>query len=372
MAQSIPAIEEICSVALASHPDLTTQRESLSAARRALHDQVIAHNQQCPNGMSESLAQYPGCMKEKASLQSAMHEHIASTESFNSSVRAACTASHSPDPAPKTPERQYTFAGNGLILGTGAIVYAHRQPGEPEKRMCAAIQQQAAVAHKDYGAGVDCKHYDFVLGMASALDEFTDLKNRVAFDDLSNGKFSADGQLLYDKLRGKQFDELGCHSNGAMLCLAALENEDVKATNVVLYGPQVTRESLEMWDQLVRDHKVNSVKVFINENDIVPGVSISYGDARKMNVLAAPNEPSLIEIESLKRTINETSPRLMVQSFPCSFDSSDPVKCHAIAMYRSKVNCTGKSSGRAVAGTHLAGQADLPEPPLPCEALGAK
>jgi hypothetical protein len=390
LAQSIPAIEEICPGAVSSNPGLAAQRDALVAARAALHARVTAHNQACPNEMPESLPVYPECMQEKAQLQAAIHSHIADTEAFNRLSKSSCVAAPAPEAA-----RVYTPAGNGLILGTGAIVYAHREKGEPEQRMCDAIHHQSVVAHKDYDASVDCSHYQFVLGMASSLDEFTDLTNRVTFDDLASGKFTADTQILYDKLRGKQFDELGCHSNGAMICLAALENNDVKATNVILYGPQVTRESLAMWDQLVRDGRVTSVKVFVNEGDIVPGVSIAYKDSKDIqrpsgmnppvkssdsgvttaDVVAtgaalAYNEP-LFEIDQLKRTINESAPRIEVQSFPCTFDLNDPVKCHVMSMYRSTTGCTGKSSGRLVPGTHLPGQHDdLPEPPLPCSEIG--
>ncbi len=289
-------------------------------------------------------------------------------------------------------ERQYKPVGKGLILGLGAIVYAHREAGEPEQRMCEALKQQARVSHKDYSAGVDCSRYNFVLGMASSLDLFTDLTNRVAFDDLTNGRFSAQEQLLYEKLRGKQFDELGCHSNGAMLCLAALENQDIRADHVVLYGPEVTRESLEMWNKLVQDARVKSVKVYLNENDPVPGAAIAYADLKKsqhasgVSLKSYPSvdnavlrgakagavvasDTGLFQIQSLKRTINETSPRLLVQSFPCNLAMSTG-GCHVMSMYRSTVNCTGKSSGNTVPGTRLHGQDDLPEPPLPCNAIG--
>jgi hypothetical protein len=290
-------------------------------------------------------------------------------------------------------ERHYKPAGNGLILGLGAIVYAHRESGEPAQRMCDAIKQQARVAHKDYGAGADCNRYNFVLGMASSLDLYTDLWNRVAFDDLANGRFSAQEQLLYEKLRGKQFDELGCHSNGAMLCLAALENEDIQADQVVLYGPQVTRESLQMWNKLVQDRRVKSVKIYLNENDPVPGAAIAFADVLKSQPAAGASlksyptadnaavhgatatavmatDTGLFQVESLKRTINETSPRLLVQTFPCKLAMSTG-GCHVMSMYRSKVNCTGKSSGNSVPGTALRGKDDLPEPPLPCGAIGA-
>jgi hypothetical protein len=269
----------------------------------------------------------------------------------------------------RSAERHYTPAGNGLIGGTAWVVYASREPGKPAKRMCDQIKQQAKLAGSALDASVDCEHYDFVLGMAISLDKFTDLKNRVAFDDLTNGQFSAHEQGLYDKLRGKQFAELGCHSNGAMLCLAALENADVKADHVVLYGPQVTRESLRMWDQLVRTGKVHSVKVYLNENDMVPELAIAYAD-QIGGVLDVRDLP-LFAIGSLKRTINEASPRLLVQTFPCSRDRFS-FECHFLEMYKLKVNCTGKSSGKAVPGTGLHGKDDLPEPSLPCEAIGSK
>jgi len=294
-------------------------------------------------------------------------------------------ALNSPSPH-KGIERQYTYAGNGLIAGTSWSLYASRKPGEPEQRMCDAIKHQAKLARSSYDLGVDCTRYQFVLGMAASLDWSTDLKSRVVFDELTNGQFSANEQSLYDKLRGKQFDELGCHSNGAMICLAALENEDIKAEHVVLYGPQVTRESLEMWDKLVRFRRVKSVKVYINENDIVPGVSIAFADLKETQahqVVGAAVSPGgygaakvieeapLFEIDSLKRTINETSPRLLVETFPCARDRLS-FECHAMSMYKSKVNCTGKSSGKAVPGTALHGKDELPEPPLPCEAIGSK
>lgn len=268
-------------------------------------------------------------------------------------------------PAPET-ERRYSFAGNGLIGGTAWTVFASRSPGESAKRMCNVIKQQAKLAASDFDAGADCERYQFVLGMATSIDPFTDLTHRVAFDDLTNGRFSATQQGLYDKLRGKQFDELGCHSNGAMICLAALANGDAKATNVLLYGPQVTRESLTMWNELVRKGRVKSVKVYINENDIVPGVSIAFADFLSNKPLG--RDFPLFQIDSLRRTINEVSPRLLIQTFPCSRDKFS-LGCHFMTMYKLKVSCTGKSSGKTVSGTGFHGQDDLPEPPLPCDAI---
>jgi hypothetical protein len=119
-----------------------------------------------------------------------------------------------------------------------------------------------------------------------------------------------------------------------MLCLAALENEDVKADHVVLYGPQVTRETLSMWDQLVRDGRVKSVKVYINENDMIPALAICYADHKNHDENTGKN--NFLNVESLKRMINETSPKLLVQTFPCSF-SKLSFDCHEMARYKANV-----------------------------------
>jgi hypothetical protein len=359
-AQAIPAIAEIPDGI--SRPDLVAERASLESERGSLRSRVLAQKAEC-GSVEENTGAWQTCVQLRAQLQSEMQAHIARTNAFNAKLSQAQIAE--PVKLDTPSERKYTFAGNGLIAGTTWTVFASRKLDEPEQRMCDIIRQQSKLAGAPY-EGVDCKRYQFVLGMAVSVDAFTDLKNRVALDNLSNGQFSAHSQALYDKLRGKAFAELGCHSNGAMICLAALENRDVKADHVVLYGPQVTRESLALWNQLVQDGRVKSVKVYINENDVVPGASIAYADFKKLH---AADEAALFKIDTLKRTINETSPRLLVQTFPCSRDKSS-LECHAMSMYEAKVNCTGKSSGRPVPGTALPGGHDLPEPPLPCEAIG--
>lgn len=387
--QTIPALKEIPPEVAAMRPDLVSRRTALEAERNALRGRVMAQKAQCTS-VQQNTPDWDECLRLRTQLQAEMRAHAAQSEAFNASVPDA----PAPEPVKPAPTRQYVYAGNGLIAGTTWTLYASRKPGEPEERMCNVIKLQSQLAGSPYDKGVDCKRYQFVLGMAVSVDPFTDLSERVAFDDLTNGRFSAETQGLYDKLRGKEFGELGCHSNGAMICLAALENEDVKADHVVLYGPQVTRESLEMWNKLVQDGKIKSVKVYLNENDIVPGTSIAYADYKKYEntvIQSAKANPagngvveagaavgevigegvSLMNIERLKRTINETSPRLEVQSFPCERDRLS-LDCHSMSMYKSKVNCTGRSSGAAVPGTRLPGGVALPEPPVPCEALGAR
>lgn len=89
-AQTIPAIKELCPCAVSEHPDLIRQREVLTSARAHLRRNVNDHDKRCPNGMSVSSPDYPGCMQEQGTLQTAKQEHIAGTEAFNNSVDAAC------------------------------------------------------------------------------------------------------------------------------------------------------------------------------------------------------------------------------------------------------------------------------------------
>ncbi len=332
---------------------------------------------------------------------------LAGTPLANSPVFAGKPGTVSQMPAPDMPAasitsavtRTYTPVGNGLILGTGAIVWAERKPGQERQVMCDLLRKQSLVAHNDYSAAADCRKYDFVLGMALSLDLLKDLTLRVVMDDLTNGRSSAEAQSFYNKLRGKQFDELGCHSNGAMLCLFALENGDAKAKDVILYGPQVTRETLQMWDQLVRDGKVNSVRIYVNNDDPVAGAAISFADASNaavtsakaalrgdaspvvqsaLELAAGDNEHHLIFNNSaLVQTINEISPRIAVRTLPCAISASEVIddptraaKCHEMVMYNTTVGCaTAKPSIALVSGTSFGMGQDLKEPPLPCEAL---
>ena len=58
-----------------------------------------------------------------------------------------------------------------------------------------------------------------------------------------------------------------------MACLIALELGDTQAKRVRLFGPQITPESLQHWQQLIDSGKVGSVQIFINEGDPIPVVS---------------------------------------------------------------------------------------------------
>jgi len=370
--QQIPAIAAVCPEAAAARTDLVNRRTALEASRGSLRRQVTQHNQLCTQIPDDS-PQATMCSTERTNLQAAMRAHVEDTTSFNTLVLSACSVT--------PPARTYVQRGNGFIGGTGWRVDVSRKLGEPEKAMCELLKQQSRLQGENYDTAVDCKHYNLVLGVASTTDEFTDLRTRVVLDELHSGKYSAQTQPLYEKMRNQQFSELACHSNGAMLCLALLTNEDAQADHVVLYGPQVTRETLGMWDKLVRDRKVKSVQIFVNQNDPVPGAAILYADYKDLSrgvphsaqdmparaateasavTAAAIRDAHLFNVKLLMATINEISPQLLVRTFACD-KSRWSLECHSMIRYREDVSCNTGSSPQDAASV-----------PLPCKSPGSE
>jgi hypothetical protein len=268
--------------------------------------------------------------------------------------------------APISPPRTYKPSGNGLVGGTSWIVGYNVQNADPklvarERQMMA---QQMELAGTHYNEGVDFERYNFVLGIAASTDVFTDLAQRVVFDQFKKGQFSAENQKAYDSLKDRSFKELACHSNGAMICLAALENKDVVADHVVLYGPQITIESLRMWDELVRSGRVKSVQININQGDPVPAVSLLTGGGAATALLSST--VAMFNPPSLSRVIEETAPKLLVRTKTCG-DGGLTLDCHYMTAYKANENHKTHSSGEVVPGTRSAfpGGHSYTEPPLP-------
>ena len=258
----------------------------------------------------------------------------------------------------------YVPSGRGFVGGTSWIIGYNVQRADPAlvAKSQEMFRKQMELAGLSYNAAIDFKRYNFVIGIAASTDAFTDLRKRVLFDELKNGKYTQETQVAYNSLKGRQFDELGCHSNGVMICLAAIENGDLKVDRVALYGPQITPESLRMWDELVRSGQVKSVQIFINKNDPVPPVAMLVGSR---SFLQAGESLALFKSDVLVRTINETAPKLAVRTFSCG-DGLPTLTCHDMAGYKANSGCVSHSSGRTVPGTALPGRGALTEPPPPC------
>lgn len=118
------------------------------------------------------------------------------------------------------------------------------------------------------------ENYDMVVSMASYHNGFDDLATRVVFDNATMGEYTKTHKEIFASLEGRDFDTLDCHSNGAMLCLAALRGNVTTAKTVRLFGPQISPEAAAAWRDLVNDPK-NPIKIeiFINNGDPVPALS---------------------------------------------------------------------------------------------------
>jgi len=267
-------------------------------------------------------------------------------------------------------ERQYEPSGNALIQGTGSIIgYYVRENASPAvlakaQKIAMAIMEKQG---KPYDGNIDFHRYNFVLGIAASTDIFTDLATRVEFDEWSNGKFTTEQKNAYASMKGREFKELACHSNGAMICLTALNQKDVKAANVVLYGPQITPESLVMWNKLVKDGQIKSLQIYLNQGDPVPAASmLASNPVFAAPAIAAPYlSAPLFDADVMSKAINALAPNADIKTFVCK--STPDVDCHNMKLYKENRGCAGSppSPAKIVPGTTIPGRGGALEPPLP-------
>jgi len=343
------------------HQRLTQTAESLMARRNQLVKVAADHNSKC-SAVPENTPDWQSCSNEQTNLEAERQQYIDAVNRYNDEVAKA--VSEQEIPAGTTPgAKTYRPSGNALIGGTTWITGYNVQNADPnlvakEREMMA---QQMKLAGNQYSDGVDFNRYNFVLGIAASSDAFADLSTRVIFDEYSKGQSSAAEQAAYDSLKGRQFGELACHSNGAMVCLAALKNKDIVADHVVLYGPQVTVESLKMWDEMVRSGQVKSVQVYINRSDPVPPVPLLAGGG--LVGATALSSLAMFKAPTITSAINEISPRLTVQTFSCG-NGLPTLDCHAMTAYKARVSYKPQPPLQSVPGTKLNG-VGVPEPPSP-------
>ena len=114
--------------------------------------------------------------------------------------------------------------------------------------------------------------YDLVVSMGSSHAAIEDLATRVVFDGATFGEFSRQNKEIFASLKGRQFDTLDCHSNGAMLCLAALRSGDTHAKEVRLFGPQINPEAAKRWQEYAANTN-STIKIYINYGDPIPAIS---------------------------------------------------------------------------------------------------
>lgn len=132
--------------------------------------------------------------------------------------------------------------------------------------------------------------FDMMIGLGADPGEPGDLLKRVVGfgtnnDQFSNGSFTAEHQPLYASLQGTKTTRLDCHSNGAMVCLAALSQGDVQTQDVRLFGPQLSADALRRWQQLISNKTLRSVEINMMYDD--PIAPMSYrADKMRTDMIA--------------------------------------------------------------------------------------
>lgn len=190
-----------------------------------------------------------------------------------------------------TAEGQYKDSGHGLLGGMAWVDIAFDVPPglspDKEREMRAKQNKRLQDARENVALRedkledpsekeklkeplVDTAEYNFVFGLAVSTDKLKDFLLRALRDNLSKGRATPKIQETYDLLRGRCFESLDCHSNGAMICLHALFNKDVKARDVRLFGPQITPGTLSDWKHLLRSKQIETLEIIIAEKDPVP------------------------------------------------------------------------------------------------------
>ena len=171
--------------------------------------------------------------------------------------------------------------------------------------------------------------YHFILGLAR--DPAPLYKNpselaRALSDSASLGDTSRLEREVYASLRGRYFETLECHSNGAMVCLAALRKGDVAARSVRLLGPQISEQSLPDWEWLIEEGYIDRVRLFVMSNDPVPVFSRAYSSL-ELRQWAAANQ-------TLRNRVLRDAPALDFETLTCPLADPGFMSCHSIRLYQ--------------------------------------
>lgn len=305
---------------------LEAERAALVGQRDQLAGLIAAHDAQCGRVRSDAAAAVASCQASQANLIARLNAYDAALDDYEKGLRKA----------PRVPRRVFRQSGNGLIAGTSwQLGYYSPIGASPEVRARARelVRDQARRAGIPYEEKIDFDRYDFVIGLAKEADQWRDLTRRVMFEQLLNGRATAKYQEPYNSLRDRQFGQLDCHSNGAMICLAALTNRDVRADDVILFGPQITTDSLELWNQLLAERRIRSLKIIMAQNDPIPPASLLFAPGSlKSPALAALSAPLLFRVDTLAFAVGVISPGARVETFPCS-GAMATFECHDLGRY---------------------------------------
>lgn len=297
MAQSIPALPEIEAAVAAANPELARRRVALSQERDALRSRTQQHNAAC-RSVEEGSAADATCTRSLAALQSDLARHIQASKQFitmldtlrskESYLYALQTRTLTPMAdgghpidAPGSPP----VGLHGLVGGT-TWTYGFQRPHVKCEKKCQddmrrnlegqltlfCSSQSDPKACLTAGLPFTPEMYDLVVSMGSSHAAIEDLATRVLFDGATFGEFSRQNKEIFASLKGRQFATLDCHSNGAMVCLAALRSGDTQAKEVRLFGPQMNPEAAKRWQEYAANTKT-TIKIYINNGDPIAAIS---------------------------------------------------------------------------------------------------
>ncbi len=248
----------------------------------------------------------------------------------------------------------------GMVYGVGGQVGWKVPNHFTEAERLAAwgwVSEQARIANRPFPLGVDLQRYSFGIGVAESTTEWYDLIDRVIVDQFTRVPTRQTGTSGYNAIKGRRFEQLDCHSNGAMLCLLALYRDDARAGDVVLYGPQLTANSAALWNRLLNEGKIRSLRIIVNENDPITPLTLLVSSSPTSWLRA---RALLFDRSTLRQTVAEMIPGASVTTRPCASDWPT-LNCHRMTAYPT---CKPRG-GTPAAGTGGAGRRAYAEPPTP-------
>lgn len=198
---------------------------------------------------------------------------------------------------------------------------------------------------------------DLVVSMGSSHAAIEDLATRVFFDGATFGEFSRQNKEIFASLKGRQFDTLDCHSNGAMVCLAALRSGGTQAKEVRLFGPQINPEAAKRWQEYAANTNT-AIKIYINNGDPItpiswkqPAPQTPAGKAATALWLHNPVTGLATFAEALFHTYVDSKTGVMDTTLKnYGFDvtrskckESPSIDCHSMKLYETKLGNSPKT-----------------------------
>ncbi|MFN0315732.1 MAG: hypothetical protein ACKVQA_11930 [Burkholderiales bacterium] len=376
MAESIPALPEISPAVAAEYPNLVARRAVLVGERAVLRERTGQHNDAC-NNVEEDSPEAARCDIARTALVAETSLHIQAAKQFIAMLETAhgkvfflyalqtrtlipMAGGGHPIDAPGAPP----LSLRGLVGGT-TWTYGFRRPYVKCEKKCQdgmkrnlegqltlfCSSQRNPKACLAAGLPFTPDMYDLVVSMGSSHSAIEDLATRVLFDGATFGEFSRQNKEIFASLKGREFATLDCHSNGALVCLAALRSGDTHAKEVRLFGPQMNPEAAKRWQEYAANTNT-TIKIYINNGDPVTAISwkqpAPQGPIEKAFTaawLSSPATGPAAFAEALFHTYADSKTGVMDKTLKeygfevtrSSCKDLPNIDCHSMTLYETKV-----------------------------------